>query len=91
MDLESIKRTLGTTAPSMDEGTAAGTAGTAGTASTAVDTEAVVAEYERVEVNLKGLQDQLREKNDEIQRLKQAVLISTGARVALGKLLGITK
>lgn len=71
MDLESIKRTLGTTAASMDEGTAASTA-------IAVDTEAVVAEYEKVEVNLKSLQDQLRDKNDEIQRLKQAVLISTG-------------
>lgn len=54
-----------------------------------VDTNDVVEEYKKVEENLKVLQDQLRDKNDEIQRLKQAVLISTGAKVTLGKLLGL--
>lgn len=57
--------------------------------STYIDRTAVKDEYERVEESLKSLQDQLREKNDDVQRLKQAVLISTGAKVTLGKLLGI--
>lgn len=54
-----------------------------------IDTNEVLEEYQKVEENLKNLQDQLRDKNDEIQRLKQAVLISTGAKVTLGKLLGV--
>lgn len=54
-----------------------------------IDTNDVLEEYKKVEEHLKGLQDQLRDKNDEIQRLKQAVLISTGAKVTLGKLLGV--
>ena len=59
------------------------------TTKTTIETSDVVEEYKKVEENLKALQDQLREKNDEIQRLKQAVLIATGAKVSLGKLLGI--
>ncbi len=55
-----------------------------------IDTNDVLEEYKKVEEHLKGLQDQLRDKNDEIQRLKQAVLISTGAKVTLGKLLGVS-
>lgn len=53
-----------------------------------VDTKDVIEELKKVEEHLKVLQDQLRDKNDEVQRLKQAVLISTGAKVTLGKLLG---
>ena len=52
-------------------------------------TSDVVEEYKKVDENLKFLQDQLRDKNDDIQRLKQAVLIATGAKVTLGKLLGL--
>ena len=55
-----------------------------------IGTRGVVEEYQKVDENLKALQDQLRDKNDEIQRLKQAVLIATGAKVTLGKLLGLT-
>lgn len=56
---------------------------------TTITSEDVANEYKRVEENLKTLQDQLREKNEEIQRVKQAVLIATGAKVGLGKLLGL--
>lgn len=52
-------------------------------------TSDVVEEFKKVDENLKVLQDQLRDKNDDIQRLKQAVLIATGAKVTLGKLLGL--
>lgn len=55
-----------------------------------IDTNEVIEEYKKVDENLKSLQDQLRDKNDEIQRLKQAVLIATGAKVTLGKLLGVS-
>lgn len=58
-------------------------------ASKKIDTNEVIEEYKKVDENLKSLQDQLRDKNDEIQRLKQAVLIATGAKVTLGKLLGV--
>lgn len=54
-----------------------------------IGTNDVVEEYKKVAENLKVLQDQLRDKNDDIQRLKQAVLIATGAKVTLGKLLGL--
>ena len=54
-----------------------------------VSTNDVAEEYNKVHENLKALQDQLRDKNDDIQRLKQAVLIATGAKVTLGKLLGL--
>lgn len=54
-----------------------------------VSTNDVAEEYKKVQENLKALQDQLRDKNDDIQRLKQAVLIATGAKVTLGKLLGL--
>lgn len=54
-----------------------------------IETNDVVEEYKKVGENLKVLQDQLRDKNDDIQRLKQAVLIATGAKVTLGKLLGL--
>jgi len=55
-----------------------------------IDTNDVVEEYKRVDENLRNLQDELRSKNDDVQRLKQAVLISTGAKVTLGKLLGLS-
>ena len=55
-----------------------------------IDTNEVIEEYKKVDENLKSLQDQLRDKNDEVQRLKQAVLIATGAKVTLGKLLGVS-
>lgn len=54
-----------------------------------IDSKEVMDEYKKVEDNLKNLQDQLRDKNDEIQRLKQTVLIATGAKVTLGKLLDL--
>ena len=54
-----------------------------------IATTEVVDEFKKVEESLKGLQEQLRVSNDEIQRLKQAVLIATGAKVTLGKLLGV--
>ena len=55
-----------------------------------IDTTEVIEEYKKVDENLKSLQDQLRDRNDEVQRLKQAVLIATGAKVTLGKLLGVS-
>lgn len=55
----------------------------------AIDTNDILVEYKKVEANLKELQEELRVKNDEIQRLKQATLISTGAKMTLGKLLGV--
>lgn len=55
-----------------------------------IDTNEVIEEYKKVDENLKSLQGQLRDKNDDIQRLKQAVLIATGAKVTLGKLLGVS-
>lgn len=56
-----------------------------------IETSGVVDELTRVEESLKTLHDQLREKNEEINKLKQAVLIATGAKVTLGKLLGVNK
>lgn len=56
-----------------------------------IETSEVVDEFKKVEESLKSLQEQLRVSNDEIQRLKQAVLIATGAKVTLGKLLGVNK
>lgn len=61
------------------------------TAPKTIDSKEVMDEYNKVEENLKNLQDQLRDKNDEIQRLKQTVLIATGAKVTLGKLLGLNE
>ena len=55
-----------------------------------IGTNDVVEEYKKVGENLKVLQDQLRDKNDDVQRLKQAVLIATGAKVTLEKLLGLS-
>lgn len=54
-----------------------------------ITTVDVTQEYKKVDENLKKLQDQLREQNEELQRTKQAVLIATGAKVGLGKLLGL--
>lgn len=61
------------------------------TAPKTIDPKDVVEEYNKVEENLNNLQDELRDTNDRIQRLKQNVLIATGAKVALGKLLGLNQ
>lgn len=54
----------------------------------AISTNVVEEEHKRIEESLKTLHDQMREKNEEIQKIKQAILISTGAKIALAKLLG---
>lgn len=59
------------------------------TAPKTIDPNTVVEEYNKLEQNLTTLQDELRDMNDRVQRLKQNVLIASGAKVALGKLLGL--
>jgi Cdc6-like AAA superfamily ATPase len=54
-----------------------------------ITTADVTQEYEKICDNLKTLQGQLRDQNEELQRTKQAVLIATGAKVGLGKVLGL--
>ena len=46
-------------------------------------------EHGKLEEQCKILENQIREKNDEIQRLKQNLLLTTGAKMALTKVLGL--
>lgn len=54
-----------------------------------IETKQVVDEFKRVEEALKDLEKLLWGKNEEIQRIKQTILITTGAKLTLGKLLGV--
>lgn len=53
-----------------------------------INAHEVLVEYNKIEEQCRVLQDQLREKTEEIQRLKQSILISTGAKITLARLLG---
>lgn len=54
-----------------------------------INTQETLEEYKKIETQCKNIQDQLREKNEELQKLKQNMLLSTGAKMALAKVLGI--
>jgi len=54
-----------------------------------IDRQETLEEFKKIDEQCKLIQDQLREKNEEVQRLKQNLLLSTGAKMALAKVLGI--
>jgi len=54
-----------------------------------IDRKETLEEFKKMEEQCKVIEDSLKEKNDEIQKLKQNLLLSMGAKMALGKVLGI--
>ena len=54
-----------------------------------IDRKETLEEFKKMEEQCKVIEDSIKEKNDEIQKLKQNLLLSMGAKMALGKVLGI--
>ena len=54
-----------------------------------IDRKETLEEFKKMEEQCKVIEDSLKEKNEEIQKLKQNLLLSMGAKMALGKVLGI--
>lgn len=55
-----------------------------------IDRKETLEEFNKMEEQCKVIENSLKEKNDEIQKLKQNLLLSMGAKMALGKVLGIS-
>jgi len=55
-----------------------------------IDRKETLEEFKKMEEQCKVIENSLKEKNDEIQKLKQNLLLSMGAKMALGKALGIS-
>ena len=56
---------------------------------TAINREETLAEFNKMEEQCKVIETQIREKNEEMLRLKQNLLLTTGAKMALTKVLGL--
>ena len=53
-----------------------------------IDVDLVRREYDKIEQNLQELNKKISETNEDMLRLKHSALISTGAKLSLGRLLG---
>lgn len=52
-------------------------------------TQKTMEEFKNIEEQCENIRDQLKVKNDEVSQLKQNLLLSVGAKMALSKVLGI--
>ena len=55
-----------------------------------IDRKETLEEFKKMDEQCKVIENSLKEKNDEIQKLKQNLLLSMGAKMALGKVLGVS-
>ena len=55
----------------------------------AISRDETLEEFNKMEEQCKVIETQIREKNEEMLRLKQNLLLTTGAKMALTKILGL--